>query len=113
MEDTMKFVTPFLLACVAFAAPASAANMCISTRDIVSSDSKDGKTLVIKMRDGRTLVNHLQGSCPDLKFGGYAWKLQSGDYRVCEHEQSLTTLLSHQTCVLGKFDAPMDKQARN
>ena len=42
-------------------APAYAENMCIDTRDIVSSKSKDGKTMVFKMRDGRTLVNHLQG----------------------------------------------------
>ncbi len=105
-----KQVAAFVLAGVAFAAPAQAASMCINSKDIVGSDSKDGKTLVFKMRDGRTLVNHLQGSCPDLKFNGYVWTLHSGDTQVCENQQSLRVLQSGQVCVLGKFDAPKDKQ---
>ena len=35
---------------------------------------QDGKTMVFKMKDGRTLVNHLHGICPDLKFNGFAWQ---------------------------------------
>jgi hypothetical protein len=94
------------LALSAIAAPAWADNVCINNRDIVSSDSKDGKTMVFKMRDGRTFVNHLQGACPDLKFNGFVWVFRSGDNQVCERQQSLRVLQSGQVCVLGKFDPP-------
>lgn len=93
------------------AIPAAAANRCIDTRDIVSSKSTDGKTMVFKMKDGSVLVNHLQGVCPDLKFTGFAWVLQSGDTKVCEHENSFRVLQSMETCTLGKFDPPTGKTA--
>jgi hypothetical protein len=103
-----------VLALVVVSAPAFAANICIDTRDVVSSKSKDGKTMVFKMKDGTTLVNHLQGTCPDLKFNGFSWVSHSGDTKVCENEQSLSVLQSGQICVLGKFDAPtMEKHAAN
>jgi hypothetical protein len=102
-----KIVTALVLASVVFAAPAYAANRCIDMRDIVSSKSTDGKTMVFKMKDGTTLVNHLQGSCPDLKYWGFAWQSHSGDTKVCENEQSFNVLQSPEVCVLGKFDAPM------
>jgi hypothetical protein len=102
------------LAGVVASAPAFAANICIDTRDVVSSKSTDGKTMVFKMKDGTTLVNHLQGVCPDLKFNGFVWKSHSGDTKVCENEQSFSVLQSGQVCVLGKFDAPMmEKHAAN
>ena len=109
-----KIVIALVLTGMAVAAPAYAANMCIEMRDIASSKSTDGKTMVFKMKDGRTLVNHLQGSCPDLKFNGFAWRSHSGDTTVCENEDSFSVLQSMQVCVLGKFDAPvMEKRAAN
>ena len=90
----------------------AAANRCIDIRDIDSSKSSDGKTMVFKMKDGSTLVNHLQGSCPDLKFFGFAWRTHSGDTKVCENEDSFNVIQSMQVCVLGKFDAP-GRQATN
>ena len=106
-----KLLVPLVLAGLAAAAPATA-NTCIDMRDIVSSKSTDGRTMVFKMRDGTTLVNHLQGYCPDLKFFGFAWQAHSGDTKVCEREQSFRVLQSMQVCVLGKFDPPvMDKHA--
>jgi hypothetical protein len=108
-----KIVTALALAGVAVAAaPATAANMCVEMRDIVSSKSADGKTMVFKMKDGRTLVNHLQGNCPDLKFHGFAWRSHSGDTKVCENEESFQVLESMQVCVLGKFDTA-GQQAAN
>ncbi len=108
----MKYlVSTLALAGVVLASPAWADKMCINSRDIVSTNSKDGRTLVIKMRDGRTLVNHLQGVCSDLKFNGFVWSLHSGDTQVCENEQSLRVLQSGQVCILGKFDAATGKQA--
>jgi hypothetical protein len=91
--------------------PASAANMCVRSRDILSTDSKDGKLLTFKMRDGRVLVNHLQGVCSDLRFEGFTWVLRGGDEDICENQQSLRVLRSGQTCLLGKFDLVKDKPA--
>jgi hypothetical protein len=91
--------------------PASAANMCVRSRDILSTDSKDGKLLTFKMRDGRVLVNHLQGICSDLRFEGFTWVLR-GNEDVCENQQSLKVLRSGQTCLLGKFDVVKDKPAK-
>lgn len=84
----------------------AAAKVCIATRDIVGTHSDDGKTLVFKLRDGTTRVNHLQGVCNDLKWNGFAWVIH-GPEEVCENEQSLRTLQTGQVCVLGKFDPPV------
>jgi hypothetical protein len=91
--------------------PASAANMCVRSRDILSTDSKDGKLMTFRMRDGRVLVNHLQGVCSDLRFEGFTWVLRGGDEDICENQQSLKVLRSGQTCLLGKFDVVKDKPA--
>jgi hypothetical protein len=94
------------------ALPASAANMCVRSRDILSTDSKDGKLMTFRMRDGRVLVNHLQGICSDLRFEGFSWVLH-GNEDICENQQSLKVLRSGQTCLLGKFDVVKDKPATN
>ena len=76
----------------------------MSERDIVSTTpSNDGKLLTLKMRDGRVLVNHLQGVCSDLRFNGFVWVLH-GPNDICENQQSLRVLQSGQICVLGRFD---------
>jgi hypothetical protein len=114
-----KIVTALAFAAVAAAAPAHAdnnraGNRCIDMRNIVSSKSTDGKTMIFKMKDSTTLVNHLKGICPDLKFYGFAWQSHSGDTRVCENEESISVLHSMEICVLGKFDAPVtEKHASN
>ncbi len=107
-----RFFTVLALAGLTVAAPAWADNVCIDTRDIVSSKSDDGKLLTFKMRDGRTYVNHLQGICSQLRFNGYEWVLRGGDTKVCERQQSLRVLQSGQVCVLGKFDPPQMSKAR-
>ncbi|HEX4634843.1 MAG TPA: hypothetical protein VH189_01595 [Rhizomicrobium sp.] len=96
-----------------FAASPAAANMCVKSRDIQSADSKDGKLMTFKLRDGRVLVNHLQGICSDLRFEGFVWVLRGGDEDICENQQSLRVLRSGQTCLLGKFDVVKDKPIRN
>ena len=107
-----KFLVLSALVGLALSAPAHAANMCIDLRQIDSSKSTDGHTMVFKMKDGTTLVNHLKGTCPDLKFNGFAWQTHSGDSRVCENEDSFNVLQSSQICVLGKF-ATAAKSAPN
>ncbi len=110
----MKTVVMALAGLVFATVPALAAKVCIDSRDVVSSKSTDGKTMVFKMKNGTTMVNHLLGNCPDLKFNGFAWDLRSGDMMVCENEQPLRVIHSMQICTLGKFDAPtMEKHASN
>lgn len=105
---TISALAAVLVAGALSASPASA-RTCIDTRDIVSSNSKDGKILDFTMRNGTTMRNHLQGTCSDLRFEGFVWELRGGDQEVCEGMQSLRVLRSGQICVLGKFDAPIPK----
>jgi hypothetical protein len=103
-------MTALVLAGLAAAGPASA-KMCIDTRDIVSSKSDDGKVMVFQMKNGQTLINRLQGRCPDLKFNGFVWQLPSSDTKVCENEKSFQVLQSGQICMLGAFEPAVGKQA--
>ncbi len=109
----MKTILAAMALLAIVASPAAAATMCVKSRDIQSTDSKDGKLLTFKMRDGRVLVNHLQGICSDLRFEGFVWVLRGGDEDICENQQSLQVLRSGQTCLLGKFDMVKDKPVRN
>ena len=108
----MKTVIMALTGLVLAASPALAAKVCVDTRDIESSKSTDGRTMVFTMKDGTKLVNHLQGYCPDLKFFGFTWALRSGDMEVCENSNTMHVNQSMQVCTLGKFDPPvMEKHA--
>lgn len=98
----MKMMTAILFLTVAVATPATA-KMCVQSRDILSTDSKDGKLMTFKMRDGSVLVNHLHGTCTDLRFEGFTWVLRGTD-DICENEQTLKVIRSGQICLLGKFD---------
>lgn len=104
----MKTIMATLALVAVTAAPASAANMCIRQSDIAGTHSDDGKNLTFRMRDGRVLVNHLQGNCSDLRFEGFAWNVP-GTEDICENQQSLHVLQSGQICVLGKFQVVKDK----
>ena len=84
-----------------FAAPAATA-ICLRSQEIQGTTAPDGKTLIVKMRDGTVWRNRLQGNCSDLRFNGFVWVLR-GPEGVCEYTQSLKVLQSGQICVLGKF----------
>ena len=104
-------MTTLVLGAVVAASPAMAAKaVCINNRDIVSTHSDDGRLLNIKLRDGRTLVNHLQGICTDLRYEGLVWNVH-GTGEICEFQQSFTVINSGQSCTLGKFDEPKPKPA--
>lgn len=111
----MKTIIATIAAAITLAAisPAFAENMCVRSRDIQGTDSKDGKLLTFRMKDGSVLVNHLQGICSDLRFEGFVWVLRGGDESICENQQSLKVLRSGQTCLLGKFDVVKAKPIRN
>jgi hypothetical protein len=80
--------------------------MCVSEQDMVNTTpSNDGKTLTLKMRDGRILVNHLRGICRDMRFTGFSWVLH-GSHDICENQTTLQVLQSGQICILGRFDQP-------
>ena len=103
----MRAMLAILALTVATVSPATA-KLCIQSRDIRTATSQDGKLMTFKMRDGRVLVNHLQGVCSDLKFEGFSWVLHGND-DICENQQSLKVLRSGQTCLLGKFDVVKEK----
>lgn len=99
-----KFLAALFLAAAAalLTTPAGAA-LCVSERDIQDTKpSNDGKLLTLKMRDGRVLVNHLQGICRDMRFTGFNWVLH-GSTNVCENQTVIQILQSGQTCILGPF----------
>lgn len=84
--------------------------ICLNNRQIVSSRSRDGRTMLFQMRDGRQYINHLHGYCPGLKFDGFSWVLRSGDERVCENAQSLRVLRTGEICLLGRFEPVSPKR---
>ena len=88
-----------------------AQKICLNNQDVLSTTSTDGKTMVFKMRNGTTYINHLQGPCPGLRFNGFAWELR-GINDICENQQSLRVLRSGEVCMLGKFDPPLPKGAK-
>lgn len=85
-------------------------NICLNVRDIQDTTSKDGKVLVFKMKDSTIYNNHLRQSCDSLRFGGFAWAVNSSE-EVCEDVQTLRTLTIGEICRLGRFDAPIRKTA--
>ena len=88
-----------------------AQRICLNNQDVQSASSNDGKTMVFKMRNGTTYINHLRGSCPGLRFNGFAWELR-GIADICENQQTLRVLRSGEVCMLGKFDPPLPKGAK-
>jgi hypothetical protein len=107
----MKTIIATMAVALAATLPAAAANLCVQQRDILSTHTDDGKLLTFKMRDGRVLVNHLQGICSDLRFEGFAWNVPATQ-DICENQQSLKVVNSNQSCELGKFDEVKPANAR-
>lgn len=84
-----------------------AAPRCIDVKNIQNTISKDGgKTLTFTLRDGTTLVNHLQQPCDGLEYEGFVWATAPNG-EVCETSQTLRVRTTGQVCRLGKFDAPV------
>src|SRR5580658_4718014 len=77
------------------------AMLCLPEEDLRSASSSDGKTLVMRMRDGKVWNSRLKGDCPSLKFNGVVWVIHDPQ-GICEDTQSLQVLQSDQICILGK-----------
>lgn len=86
-------------------ATAPGQRICLNNQDVQSATSNDGKTMVFRMRNGTTYINHMRGSCPGLRFNGFVWELR-GINDICENQQTLRVLKSGEVCMLGKFDPP-------
>jgi hypothetical protein len=87
-------------------APSPSSRVCLNNQDVVSATSRDGKTMIFKMRNGQTYINRLRGSCPGLRFNGFIWELR-GINNICENAQTLRVIKSGEVCMLGKFDPPL------
>ncbi len=97
----MKSLVVAVLLCGVVVSPAWAAG-CLREQDVGSASSSDGKTLILRMRDGKVWSSRLKGDCPSLKFNGFVWVLHDPE-GICEDTQTLRVLQSGQICVLGKF----------
>jgi len=99
------------LSLIAVSAPALAAKVCLSTRDMKQTKPKDdGSAITFTMRDGSVWRNDLKGRCPDLKFNGFAWTIRNPAGTVCDNEETIKVLQSGEVCALGKFT--QEKPAR-
>jgi hypothetical protein len=94
----------------AAAQPAPAAPRCIDVKDIASTDSKDGKTMTFRLKNGMTTVNTLRTQCDSLRFGGFVWDT-SPIGEVCANAQTFRTLTTGEICRLGEFSAPVKTAA--
>jgi hypothetical protein len=99
-----QFINGLFLTAAAVATVTPAQALCLSEMDIRDAKpSNDGRLLTLKMRDGRVLVNHLQGICRDMRWTGFSWVLHGG-HDVCENQTVIRVLESGQTCILGRFE---------
>jgi len=74
---------------------------CLSFRDIQSSESPDGKSLLFTMRDGKVWRGELRGACADIRMNGFSWDTDGG--QLCENLQTIRVLRSGGICRLGKL----------
>lgn len=78
------------------------AGVCLTVKDIKSSDvAKDGTSITFEMRNGKIYRNELAGKCPDAWFNGFAWTIHADT--VCDDEPGLRVINSGEVCHLGKF----------
>jgi hypothetical protein len=82
---------------------AQAAATCINVDQIQNSDSPDGKTLILKMKNGKVWQSTLKGNCSGIRFYGFSWNAYGG--RVCDDGQIVRIPQTGQICGVGKFVA--------
>ena len=74
---------------------------CIDVNQIQNSDSTDGKTLILKMKDGKVWRAELIPGCPDIRMNGFVWEAHGG--QVCENAQVVRPVHSAEICRLGRL----------
>ncbi len=90
-------------------ASAQAAAICLNVDQIQNSDSPDGKTLILKMKNGKVWESSLKGNCSGIRFYGFSWNAFGG--RVCDDGQIVRIPQTGQICGVGKF-VPADPNKR-
>lgn len=97
----MKRIAAFLFGLSVFAGEGAQAATCLKPGDIASSDSADGKVLVVTMKNGVVWHWELLGACPNIRFNGFSWDVDGG--QICENMQMVRVLRSGELCRLGKL----------
>jgi hypothetical protein len=96
----MKFVLSLTLCLLLSGAGAQAAT-CLRLSQIKSTDSPDGKSLILTMKNGVVWQGQFQRPCSGLRFSGFSWDVR-GD-QVCEDAQILRVVSTGAICALGKL----------
>src|SRR5438477_247468 len=103
------FIHALLLAApVSVAVPAAAprsANVCLYVRDVQRTETRDDRTILFHMRDGKVWRNTLKTVCPMLKISPFTQVLQTD--QICANHQIIHLALTGNSCVLGDF-TPFD-----
>ncbi|HEY2070804.1 MAG TPA: hypothetical protein VGG48_14715 [Rhizomicrobium sp.] len=89
-------------ACLLGALPASAANVCIQSRDIANTSVPDSQTILFHMKGGKVWKNTLMTKCPSLKFHGFIYDA-SPVGEICGNQQTIHVIETHEVCLLGPF----------
>ncbi len=102
----MKSFTSVLVAAAIAAGailPAQAAPVCLETYRIDHTSVKDPKTILFYMKGGKIWSNALLNACPGLNFHGFVMNVTGGDDIICSNQQSISVLVTHETCMMGAF----------
>lgn len=83
--------------------PAMAGQTCLQSILIDHTSVKDSKTILFYMKDGKIYSNTLRNSCPGLNFHGFVMDIQGGNNTICDNQQSIHVLETHDACMLGAF----------
>ena len=84
-------------------APAMAAPICLESYLIDHTSVKDASTIQFHMKNGEVYTNTLKNACPGLNFHGFTMNIRGGNDQVCSNQQSISVLVTHETCLMGEF----------
>jgi len=75
--------------------------VCLWTYQIDHTKTVDPKTIIFTMKNGDVWKNTLEGPCQGLMFNGFLYVTHDGS--ICENQQSIMVLRTHEVCLLGSF----------
>lgn len=77
--------------------------VCLQPALIQSTQVKDNRTIIFRMRNGDVWENRLVANCPGLKSPNLFWTQVVPQNRICSFRQPITLQLTGQVCWLGAF----------
>jgi hypothetical protein len=92
-----------VLAACSWAAPVSAAPVCLDNYTIKNTSIPDSHTIVFHMKDGSAWRNTLKNPCPDLRFYGFVFTDSGGVNQYCGNQTVVRVIHSGEVCMLGEF----------